>query len=140
MKTLNTAAILCSFAIAFSASASSGAISNEKYKSEKDRISADYKTGKEMCDKLAGNPRDICLADVKGRKNIAETALDAQRNPGPKANYEVLITKAEADYSVAKEQCNAREGDAKDQCQKAARQAFDSAKADAKVELSHEND
>ncbi|MGE0372308.1 MAG: hypothetical protein AB7Q01_10525 [Gammaproteobacteria bacterium] len=140
MKTLNAAAILCSVAVAFSATASSGTISKETYKSEKDRISADYKSGKEMCDKLTGNPKDICVAKVKGSKDVAETELDAQMNPGPKADYEVLIARAEADYSVAREQCDAREGDARDQCQRAARQALDSAKADAKVELSHETD
>ncbi|MDQ3186848.1 MAG: hypothetical protein M3Q16_10435 [Pseudomonadota bacterium] len=124
-------------AIAVGVVFSSGAMaelpmSKDMYKAEKNRIEGEYKAEKARCDSLAGNVKDICLAEAKGREEVAKASLEAQYEPSRENRYEARAAKLEADYAVAKERCDDKAGNAKDICVKEAKAAEAAAKANAK--------
>ena len=107
----------------------------ELYQGSEEQIKTQYKTDKEVCNSMSGNTKDICTAEAKGRQKVAKSELDAQRKDTEKARYNVVVTKAEAEYEVAKERCDDRSGNDKDVCHKEAKAAFVTAKTDAKTQL-----
>lgn len=108
------------------------AMSRDQYKADKERIAADYKADKAGCSSLAGNARDICVEQAKGREKVAKAELEANYKPTEEKRYNVGIARAEADYAVAKEKCDDRAGNDKKVCLKEAKAAETRAKADAK--------
>lgn len=121
-------------ALAFGGSAiAAQGISKDEYKAGKDRIAADYKAAKANCDSLAGNAKDICVAEAKGREKVAKAELEAAYKPSDKHRYDAAAAKAEADYAVAKERCDDKAGNDKKVCVKEAKAAETRAKADAKA-------
>jgi hypothetical protein len=134
LRTIGIAASTLTLGLAFAAS-SEAAMSKDEYKADKDRIAADYKSAKAGCGNQAGNARDICMADAKGRDKIAKAELEARYKPSEKHRYDVNVAKAEADYAVAKEKCDDKAGNDKNVCQKEAKAAETRAKADAKANM-----
>ena len=108
-------------------------MSKAEHQANKDRIAADYKAAKARCDSLAGNARDICVAEAKGREKVARADLEAQYKPTEKNRYDARVARANADYAIAKEKCDDRAGDEKKICMKEAKAAETRAKADAKA-------
>ncbi len=96
------------------------------------QITVQYKADREVCNSMSGNTKDICVAEAKGRDKVAKAELDAQKKNTDKARQEVLVTKAEAEYDIAKERCDDRSGNDKDVCRKDAKTALQTSKADAK--------
>ena len=136
MKILNIKVITLAVTLAFSASAmAEGMLSKADYSAGKEKISVDYKAAKAACASLSGNASDICVADAKGKKEVAKAELKAADKPGLKASYEVSVAKAEADYGVANERCDDLAGNVKDVCVKEAKAAQTAAKADAKARM-----
>src|SRR5437868_1082476 len=122
-------AVMASFAFAGSAGA---AMTKDQYKTEKDKIQADYKAAVDKCKPLTGNAKDICKVEAKGNEDTAKAELEAQYKPSPRNDEKVKTEKAEAAYKLAKEKCDDLNGNAKDVCVKDAKAAYVSAKADAK--------
>ena len=107
-------------------------MSKENSNATEGQITAQYKTDREVCNSMSGNTKDICVAEAKGREKVAKAELEAQKKNTDKARQEVLITKAEAEYDIAKERCDDRSGNDKDVCRKDAKAALQTSKADAK--------
>jgi hypothetical protein len=110
-------------------------------KAEDQRIEAEYKAAREKCNSMKDNAKDICVAEAKGKQNVAKAELDAKQAKDPtKAQRKVDEAKAEAAYEVAKQKCDDQKGEAKDACMKQARVERDKLKgkaektADAKQE------
>lgn len=135
MNKLNINGIALAITLAFSTAAMAEGMSKDAYKAGKEKISAEYKTAKAACDPLAGNAKDICKLEAKGKEKVALAELEASYKPTQKNHYEVSVAKAEADYDVAKEKCDDLSGNAKDVCVKEAKAAETAAKADAKAQL-----
>ena len=135
MKHLNMTAIAVAIGLVFSAGAMAQSLSKSDYEAEKDRIEAAYKANKANCDSHSGNQKDVCIAEAKGNEKIAKAELEARAEPSAKHHYDVLIAKADADYSVAKEKCDDQAGNAQDVCVKEAKAAETRAKADAEVQM-----
>lgn len=135
MNKLNSSAIALALGVAFSAGAMAQAMSKHDYQAGKDNIAAAYKAGKAGCASLSGNANDICIAETKGREQIAIAELDAGYKPARKARYQVRVAKAEAGHAVAIERCDDLAGNAKDICVKEAKAAQTIAKAEAKAQL-----
>lgn len=110
-------------------------MSKADYETHQARISSEQKLGKEACNAMAGNARDICIADINGKQRIALAELDWQYKPSAKRKSQILVTKAEAEYAVANERCDDLTANAKDVCVKEAKAAEAAAKADAKAEM-----
>lgn len=140
MKTANAISMTFLLTFSFFTSAIADTLTKEAYKLEKNRISAEYKAGKDSCSNLSGDVKDVCMARVKGANDVSEAELEARMNPGAKTQYDLSIARAEANYSVAREQCNSKSGDSKDQCVRSAKDALESAKDSAKLQLGNETD
>ena len=131
MNKINCTAVAAAFALAISGSAFS--MTRAEYKSGKDEISAKYKSEKAACKSMTGNAKDICIEETKGREKVGKAELEQTYQPSDRHAYGARLTKAKADYNVAKEKCDDRKGNDKDVCVKEAKASFTSAKADAKV-------
>jgi len=95
---------------------------------------AQYKSEKDACKSMTGNAKDICIEQAKGKEKVAKAEADAAWKNTPKAREHARVTKADADYKVAKEKCDDMTGNQKDVCVKEAKAAHTKAKADAKVD------
>ena len=71
-KTLVTLAVALCCGFAGSASA---AMSKDEYKSQKDRIEADYKAAKAKCKPLKGDEQKACTKDAKAAHEKAEADI-----------------------------------------------------------------
>lgn len=132
MNTIQAIAVATS--LAFSAGAMAQTMSKDQHKAAEKNIMAEYKVAKTSCDSFAGNTKDICVAEAKGKEKIAKAELEAQYNPSEKNRYKARVAKAEAEYAVAMEKCDDQNGNAKDVCVKQAKAAKVAAKADAKAQ------
>ena len=109
-------------------------MSREDYKAAKDKISADYKVDKAVCDKLTDNAKDVCDKQAKAKEKIAIAELEYNRSGTDRDRVKLANVKAEQEYAVAKEKCDDQTGDAKNICQKEAK----AAEARAKAEIKHD--
>jgi hypothetical protein len=95
---------------------------------------ASYNVAIEMCDDLAGNPKDVCVKEakaglVKGKADakVDRVAADTRQDGAAKrteARDEANAEKREADLKVALEKCDALAGPAKDSCVSGAKVQF----------------
>ncbi len=103
------------------------------YDAVKSRAETDYKTASDACKGMAGNPKDVCMAEAKAARTKATAMAEADYKNTPKARASARDDVADADYDVAKQRCDAKTGNEKDVCVKEAKAAQVSAKADAKA-------
>ena len=66
------------------------------HKTQKDAIVADYKSAKAQCQSLAGNAKDICVTEAKGKEDVSKAMLEAQYKPSRDMDYKVRVAKADA--------------------------------------------
>jgi hypothetical protein len=128
LKASLVVAALLSFSVAQAAN-----ISKAEYKTEKTRISADYKADKAACAALAGNAKDICVQEAKAKEKVARAELKYSYSGKAADQTKVLIVQAKSAYAVAKEKCDDQAGNAKDVCVKEAKAVKVKALADAKM-------
>ncbi|PIF78487.1 hypothetical protein CLU95_5676 [Variovorax sp. 54] len=43
-----------------------------EYKAARDKLSADYKTGRTACDAMKDNAKDVCVEEAKGKEKLAK--------------------------------------------------------------------
>lgn len=135
MKLVNNS-ITLALGLAFSAMAmAQNDMSGANTNTSKDSIEAEYKKDKANCESLSGNPRDICMAEAKGKEKVAKAELEARQRNTPKNRYDVDAARAEAAYEVAKEKCDERTGNDKDVCLKEAKATRTRAKSDAEAKM-----
>ncbi|WP_090047014.1 hypothetical protein [Limnohabitans sp. 2KL-27] len=108
-------------------------ISKAEYQTSKTRISTDYKADKAACSALAGNAKDICQEEAKGKEKMARAELEYNYTGKDADRINVLVAKAKAAYEVAKERCDDLAGNAKDVCRQEAKAVEKKALADAKM-------
>ena len=124
--------ILMTLGLAFFCTATvAEGMSKDQYKIDTTKIDAQYKYGKARCESLAGNTKDICEAEEKGKRDIAKAELELAYTPTIKTRYEVHVAKANASYSVAMQKCDEKAGNAEDICEKEAKAAKVHEMADA---------
>jgi hypothetical protein len=104
------------------------------YAQAKDRAEADYKTAKARCDLIAGNPKDVCLAEAKAARVKTEQEASALYKNTLKAFTHSRLKIADANYDLDKVKCNALTGNDKDVCVSQAKAARVAAEADAKAD------
>lgn len=127
--------IAFSASLLFGATAMAQAMTVGDYQIGKTKIKAEYSAEKKACASMAGNAKDICVAQAKGKENIALAELSDSFKPTAKTHYKVLVAKAESTYDIAKQQCDDLSGNPKDVCVKEAKAALVTAKADASVQM-----
>jgi len=135
MSRFTTTAIAVAIGLTFSTGAMAQTMSKDDYETGMNSIAAEYKSDKSSCESLSGNANDVCMAEATGKEKVAKADLEARNKNTNEARYEALVTKAEADYSVATEKCDDQAGNLKDVCLKEAKAAEVAAKADAKSQM-----
>lgn len=121
-------AALLSFSVAQAAN-----LTKAEYKSEKTRISADYKVDKKACDAFKDNAKDVCVEEAKAKEKVALAEREFSYTGKAADQTKVLEAKAKSAYAVAKEKCDDQAGNAKDVCVKEAKAVEVKALADAKL-------
>ncbi len=109
------------------------AMTHADYSAAKSRVSADYKVDKAACDSLEHNAKDVCVEQAKAKEKVAKAELEHDYTGKESDWVKVLKTRAETNYSVAKEKCDDLKGNDKDVCVKEAKATEKSALADAKA-------
>lgn len=135
MKNLYISALALAIGLAFNAGAMADSMSKHQYQSHEKNIAAEYQAAKARCDSLAGNAKDICVAEATGQKNIAKAELEANYKPSIQTRYDAHVAKADADYSVAIEKCDDKAGNDKDVCVKEAKAVKVHQIANAKAQM-----
>src|SRR5665647_140995 len=135
MKNFSISAIALAIGLIFSAGAMAESMTKNQYKSHVKSIESEYKVDKAGCDSFAGNAKDICVAEAKGKQSVVKAELEANYKPSVKARYKAHVAKADADYSVAIEKCDDKAGNDKDVCVKEAKAAKVHQIADAKTQM-----
>ena len=103
------------------------------YKAAKERISAENKADKAVCDSYSGNKKDICLEQAKGKEKVALAEAEFNYTGKPDDANKSAVARADADYAVAKEMCDDKGGNEKSICQTDAKSTHTKALADAKL-------
>lgn len=111
----------------------------DEFKTEQNRISAEYKAAKDQCKSLKANAKDVCEKEAQAHGKVAKAELEHRKDPTERKRHNVAKTKADTAYDVAKEKCDDLKGNAKDVCQKDAKaehvKALEAAKvADARAD------
>ena len=114
--------------------AASTPMSKDSYAMAKKNADAQYKIDNDACSSLKGNAKDICVAEAKGKDNIAKAEAEAAYKNTPKARQDARVAHAQASYNVAIEKCDELAGNRKDVCVKEAKAGLVKGKADAKVD------
>lgn len=114
-------------------SAMAQALSSSDFSAAKSRIQSDYKTDKAACGSRAGNAKDICIAEAKGKEEVAKAELEHNYKPTLKTQYQVNVARGEASYELAKQKCDDMSGNPKDVCIKEAKAALTAAAADKRA-------
>jgi hypothetical protein len=109
-------------------------ISKSEYDTAKAQAEAAYKMEREKCDSMAGNAKDVCVAEAKAHRMRSEAAAKAAYKNTRSAWYDQQVKNADADYLVAQEKCDNLGGNEKDICLKEAKAARTKAIADAKAQ------
>jgi len=109
-------------------------ISKASYTQAVKDADAQYKIDKDACASLAGNTKDICVAEAKGKASVAKADALAAYKHTPKDRENARIARAQANYNVAIEKCDDQAGNRKDVCVKEAKSELVKGKANAKVD------
>ena len=133
MNKLKLSAIVLAISLAYGVNDVSKPVKTEYKAAEKP--SRPNTNRQRACGSFADNAKDICMAEAKGKEKVANAELDARYKPSRKATYKFSVTKAEADYAIAKEKRDDKSGNVKDVCVKEPKAALVRAKADAKAQL-----
>lgn len=123
-------------AFACCAGAASAAVDEAKlvYKQAQDSAAANYKVAKARCDAIAGNPKDVCVAEAKAARVRVEEEAGAYYKNTLKAYTNSRMKIAEATYDLDKTKCGALAGNQKDVCVSQAKATLIATKADAKAD------
>ena len=113
--------------------AQAASMSKADYKAGKAHLNEEYKTEKAACDAQAGNAKDICVEEAKGKEKVALAELKYSYSGKSKDQTKVLVAKAKSAYEVAKQKCDDKAGNEKDVCVKEAKAGETTALADAKL-------
>lgn len=128
-RKLTVLAVAIGFAM--SASAMGADISEAQYKKSGQEISARHSSDKAACESMAGNRKDVCMAEADGRESVAKTELELRYGNSAEHRQDVRIAEANAAYAIANQKCDELAGNAQDVCRKEAQRAQVAAKADA---------
>jgi hypothetical protein len=118
----------------YSPKTTSTPMSKDNYTLAKTNADAQYKIDKEACSSRSGNANDICVAEAKGKDNVAKADAEAAYEDTPKARQNARVARAQANYDVAIEKCDDLAGNRKGVCVKEAKAELIKSKANAKVD------
>jgi hypothetical protein len=128
--------IAVALTLVFSGAAAHAATDEAKlaYKQAQDNAAASYKVARARCDAIAGNPKDVCVAEAKASRVRADEEAEAYYKNTLKAYTASRMKIADANYDLDKAKCGAFTGNEKDVCISQAKAALVATQADAKAD------
>lgn len=108
--------------------------SKEQYALAKANAQSVYKAARAQCDSLAGNPKDICVAQATAQRVRAEEDATAQYKNTLEAYTRARMRIATANYNLDRARCGAVAGNARDVCLGQAKATRIAAEADARAD------
>jgi hypothetical protein len=133
MKPLNTLNTLLAIALCATGLAANAAVTKAEHKAAVENADMAYKSAKASCKSLAGNAKDVCIAEAKVQKAYAIAKTDGEFKNTAKSIYAGRKDVASAEYDLAKTKCASLAGNDKDVCMKEAKAVEVRAQADAKA-------
>jgi hypothetical protein len=118
MSSINAGRIAAAitFAFAFSTATLAQGLSPAEDKAASQRIAAEAKSARAACKSLSGNAKNVCLVQADANESTAKADLEVRIDPGSKSRYDARVTRARADYTVAREKCSDAPVGIQDQC------------------------
>jgi hypothetical protein len=113
--------------------AQAATMSKAEHDSIRTRITATASADKAACAQKAGNSKDICIEQAKGKEAVARAELEFSRTALPADRNRLLVARADSAYSVAKERCDDAAGNVKDVCVEEAKAVHTKSLANAKM-------
>lgn len=110
----------------------------DDFNAGKARADAALMADKAACDKLTGNPRDVCREQARGKDRVARAELELAHTGTRKARDNVTSIKLGTAYDLARTQCNDKPGSAKTLCTRQAQAAR--TQGEAKLKMSQRAD
>lgn len=108
MSKFNISSILVALGLVLSVSAIAQNMSKDEHEAAEKSIVAEFKSDKAQCESLTGNANDICMAEAKGKENVAKAELEAKFKPSKESTYKVSVAKAEAKAVLEKAKSDAK--------------------------------
>ncbi|WBS04707.1 hypothetical protein OU994_10700 [Pseudoduganella sp. SL102] len=130
---LTHAASIVLFACATAASAATPE-AKALFEQARSAAAAEYKAVRERCNSLAGNPKDVCIAEAKAARVRAEADATAQFRNTLRAYTKARIDIANADFALDRTRCAALAGNERDVCVERAKASRTAALADARAD------
>ncbi|WP_426196890.1 hypothetical protein [Massilia sp. DWR3-1-1] len=127
---------IAALVLALGCNVASAAVDEAKlvYKQAQDNAASAYKLAHERCNAIAGNPKDVCVAEAKAARVRTEEEAGAYYKNTLKAYTKSRIKIADATYQLDKTRCGALAGNQKDVCVSQAKSALVATQADAKAD------
>jgi hypothetical protein len=104
------------------------------YVQAKDQAAVNYKAARAQCDAIAGNPKDLCVAEAKATRIRTEQEAEAYYRNTLKSYTQARMKIADAVYARDKVKCSALTGNEKDVCMTQAKATLVATRADAKAD------
>jgi hypothetical protein len=104
------------------------------YQQARDTAAASYKVARAQCDAVAGNAKDVCVAEAKAARVHAEEEARARYEDTLQAYTRARMRIAAANYDRDKVRCAGVAGNDRDVCKEQARAVLVAAQADAKAD------
>lgn len=127
---------LAALTLALCCGGASAAVDEAKlvHKQAQASAAANYKMARARCDAIAGNPKDVCVAEAKAQRVRTEQEAQAYYKNTLKAYTSSRMKIAEANYDLDKAKCGALAGNEKDVCISQAKATLVASEADAKAD------
>lgn len=124
---------IAALTLALCCGAASAAVDEAKlvYKQAQETAASNYKVARARCDAIAGNPKDVCVAEAKAARVRTEEEAGAYYKNTLKAYTKSRVKIAEATYDLDKAKCGALAGNQKEVCISQAKATLVATKADA---------
>ena len=130
---MKTKLLLLSVALSYVFSGAALAMTKAEYSAQRDTIKGDYKVGRDKCNSLKANAKDICVSEAKGVEKIARAELEATNQPSARHTEKLAMAKGDAAFDTAKKKCDDSAGNAKTVCRADAKAAHVKANEEARV-------
>lgn len=108
--------------------------SKEQYKQAQAEALSHYKAARAQCDSLAGNLKDVCVAQAKANRVRADEDATAQYKNTVAAYTRARMRIATANYNLDRARCGAVAGNDRDVCLGQAKATRIAAEADARAD------
>jgi hypothetical protein len=128
------AAALAACALGAHAAVFDPALTNDEIKAEKLRIEQQYDQSRQGCKRLDGHARELCREKARGERDVQQAQLEMRVEPTADHDQKVRLAKAGAQFAIEMVKCKDYDGDARAICRQDAKQTYEEAKEDARLQ------